>query len=176
MNRLPVGHVIALIVAVLLLMPHVAGASEQWAMYQGNHSHTGFIPVSLDPAKFALRWVRNFGYRLSQVTPAGGRAFVCTDGNLYALDPSSGQDVWSADFRSFFPSTNPVSAASPGYSDGKIYIEAAASGAGAVLIAYNAATGALVFKSNAGPGDSSDRFYAPTIFNSKVYIQGMWGY
>jgi outer membrane protein assembly factor BamB len=145
-------------------------------MYQANPAHTGLVPVSLDPSKFALRWVRDFGYRLSPVTAAGGHSFVCSDQTLYALDSASGQDVWSTVFGSFSSMDTVAAAASPSYFDGKVYIETASDTVGTYLSAYDAATGALVFKSNAGPGDRGETFYAPTIFNGKVYIQGMWGY
>jgi hypothetical protein len=37
----------------LIPWPGVPG----WVTYQGNISHTGFVPVTLDPSRFAYRWV-----------------------------------------------------------------------------------------------------------------------
>jgi outer membrane protein assembly factor BamB len=143
-------------------------------MYQSNPSHNGFIPVSLDPTKFALHWVKNLGSRPSAVTIAGGHAFVASDQSLYSLDPSSGDNFWSADYGSSSSSDTVAAETSPGYSDGKVYIETASDVAGAYLCAYDAATGALLFNSSVGPGDRNANFYAPTIFDRKIYIQGIW--
>ena len=125
MKRLLMGSVLAVAMFFSLLSPNFAGAGDQWPMYQANPSHTGFIPVSLDPTKFSLRWQKELGsLALNPVTAAGGRVFVSEYGysdfngpSLYALDAISGNTIWSQDFGNVF-SVNP-----PSCYDGKVYIQ-----------------------------------------------------
>jgi len=159
-----------------LLSPCFTFAGDQWPMYQANPSHTGFIPVSVDPTKFALRWQVQIGsLPLNPVTAAGGgHVFVSKIGyfdfngpSLYALDSGSGASIWSKDFGNVF-SVNP-----PSYSNGTVYIQTGQDTAGSAapyLHAYDAATGTLLFRSEFGA--QWENYYAPTIYQGKVYIDG----
>jgi outer membrane protein assembly factor BamB len=167
--------VLSLSVLMILMVSfsEYVGASHQWPMYQANPAHTGFIPVSLDPTKFALRWEKKLGsLALNPVTAAGGRVFVSQGGwnssaGLYALDSGSGDTLWNMSFDDVY-SVNP-----PSYSDGKVYIQTEDESIGTYLRAYDAATGALVFRSSHSA--QWEKYYAPTIYKGKVYIDGGYG-
>ena len=139
-------------------------------MYQGNPSHTGGMNVSLDPSKFGLYWSKNLGtLELNPVTIANGSVFVSQTGYFnikyfYALDSSSGNEIWSLNFGDIF-SLNP-----PSYSDGKVYIQTGDSYDNTYLRAYYAETGMLVFKSSHSA--QWEAYYSPTIYKGKVYIDG----
>jgi outer membrane protein assembly factor BamB len=160
------------VVSMLLLLSfsQYAGASDKWPMYQANPSHTGFVPVTLDPAKFALRWSKQLGdLALNPVTAANGRVFVSESSyfgspSLYVIDSSSGEISWSINFGDVY-SANP-----PSYSDGKVYIQTVNHEDDTYLRAYDAVTGALVFRSNHGA--QWENYYAPTIYKGNVYING----
>jgi hypothetical protein len=164
MPKLQVGPVLAAAAIFLLLSPHFARSSDQWAMSQANAAHTGYVPVTLNPNKFALRWKRSIDCGWRPVTVAGGRVFF-TGQNLHALDASTGADVWSAAFSDFIASY-------PGYADGKVYIETAniAGITAAHLLSYDAATGAPVFESGAGEIGGID---TPTIFKDNIYMDDL---
>lgn len=87
-----------------------AASSDQWPMYQANASHTGYMPVSLDPAKFHLRWKKSVSTAsLNPVTAAQGLVFISDLSSehktLYVLDASSGDTKWTNDFGSRYSVT-----------------------------------------------------------------------
>jgi len=159
----------------LLFSPSLACASDQWPMYQANASHTDFIPVSLDPAKFTLRWQKKLGsLELHPVIAAGGRVFVTqisssVSQSLYALESKSGDLEWSEVLSGAY------FAGAPGYNDGLIFVHAyegaqAYDDRGSFLRAYGAESGNLVFKSR--HSNSSSRYQLPSIYGGSVYIDG----
>lgn len=142
-------------------------AEEPWTTYQANAAHTGYVPVSLDPAKFSLRWERSLepGLALDPVTVRDGKVFVSRT-KLHVLDTNTGETIWDREFGSV--SVNPPSCAY-----GNVYIQ---TGHGsnnnppALLHAYDAETGDFVFQSAFAAQWES--YYAPTIYAGKVYIDG----
>ena len=153
-----------------------AAEDGSWPMFQGNPAHTGYVPVSLNPTNFALLWQTtiNAGVALNPVTEGDGKVFVSeigyfTDVGLYALSATNGSVLWSVDYGDIY-SLNP-----PSYGYGNVYIEngngiggGEVSGAG--LSAYQAGTGAAVFRSPIGA--QWERYLAPTLFNGNVYVDG----
>jgi len=165
-----VVHASILLLALLcsLFSPSTAPASDQWTMYQGNASHTGYIPVTLEPSKFALRWEKKLGSeQLNPVTAAGGRVFISINGSdserlLYALNSKSGRIIWSKGFDSVFI-VNP-----PSYHDGKVYVQTT-QGVFPDLRAYDAETGDVVFE-NRSHETWWDGYFSPTIYKETIYI------
>lgn len=160
-------------ITFLLAVSTIATAEiPQWTTYQGNASHTGYVPVTLDPATFTVRWTRTpvAGKGLNPVTAAEGKVFVTQytyfsqSTNLYALDAATGNTLWSVDFGYIF-SANP-----PAYDNGNVYVQTGNHTPGSYLRAYNATTGAPIFSS---PFSAQwERYYAPTIYDGTVYING----
>lgn len=141
-------------------------------MFQADAKHTGYLPVSLDPTLFSLRWQKNVGtnFGLNPVTAGDGKVFVTlytyfTDvPSLFALRSLDGTTLWSKGFGSVF-SVNP-----PSYAYGKVYVQTGNHASDTFLHAFDAATGALVFLT---PHQAQwERYYAPTIDAGKVYVDG----
>lgn len=144
-----------------------------WSTYQGNASHTGYIPASFDPAAFNRRWGvaaptrdPSAGYGTT-TAPAldNGKAYLATGTILgpwvlRALDEDTGKTVWSADMGQQLR-VNPPAAA-----NGKVYIVATAN-QDTFLYIYDQANGNLIGKTaipSQGP-----IYQAPTVFGDAVY-------
>jgi len=128
----------AMVVACLACGPALA----QWTTYQGDASHDGYVPVSLDPAAFSLLWQRSLSTSaLHPVTAGNGEVFVSTPSrfssgtHLQTLDAATGQTKWSKDY-------GEVSSVSPpAYANGLVYIQTGKPSSGSpYLWAYNANT------------------------------------
>lgn len=149
-----------------------ADLPQSWEMYQADSSHTGALPVSVQPEIAALRWQRTLapGIPLNPVTAADGRVFVSlTSGfssnpSFFTLDALDGATLWSRQYNRPF-SVNP-----PSYAYGNVYIQTGNHGSDTWLRAYDAASGNVVFES---PHAAQwERYFAPTIFDGVVYING----
>ena len=76
--------VLNLFVAVAVILVGAIGYNTAWAQgnsywgtYQGNASHTGYVPVSLNPSTFSLAWKTSFGSSsLNPIAEGDGRVFV----------------------------------------------------------------------------------------------------
>jgi len=146
--------------------------ADYWETYQGDERHSGYVPLSLEPEVFALRWQREVaaGVSLNPVTAADGKVFVSllrhfgVGESLFVLDARDGEPLWSRDFGSVF-SVNP-----PAYGYGNVYIQTGNHGRDTYLWAFDAETGAKVFQS---PHSAQwERYYAPTIYDGNVYVNG----
>ena len=157
---------------VLLIEGGSADLPETWEMYQADSSHTGWVPVHLDPESFTLRWQRTVGSggQLNPVTAAGGMVFVSrviyfgSGASFFALDVRDGATLWSKDFGSVF-SVNP-----PSYAYGNVYIQTGNHGSDTWLRAYDAGTGTPIFR--VPHAAQWERYYAPTIRDGSVYVNG----
>lgn len=163
-----------IVMGCCLVASIAAGAGAPWPMFQGNAAHTGYVPVTLNSTNFALKWQTTIhsGVALNPVTEGDGMVFVSEIGyfsastGLYVLDAANGNQLWSVNYGEVF-SVNP-----PSYAGGNVYIETG-KGTGvenSCLRAYDAATGALVFRSAVSA--QWERYYAPTIYDGKVYVDG----
>jgi outer membrane protein assembly factor BamB len=149
------------------------GAGVSWPMFQGNPAHTGYVPVGLNPANFALCWQTTLhaGVALNPVTEGEGKVFVSeygyfSDVGLYALSATNGAVLWSVDYGDLY-SLNP-----PSYGYGNVYIQNG-NGFGtydAALSAYQAGTSAAVFRSPVSA--QWERYLAPTLYDGNVYVDG----
>lgn len=147
-----------------------ARAEDGWPMFQRTASHTGYLPISLDPRLFMLQWQRTLGtLDLNPVTAADGRVFASEVGyfnnpSLSTLDAKTGSTLWSKSYGSVF-SVNP-----PSYAYGNVYIQTGNHATDTYLRAYRADTGDLVFRS--AHAAQWERYYAPTILDGAVYVNG----
>jgi outer membrane protein assembly factor BamB len=153
------------------------GATD-WETFQGNAQHTGYVPVSLNPALFNPRWKwfapSNAGtpMRPSTIATGGGRFYVSTgsefDGARVAItayNESDGSKVWSHSFLDLaYPSTNP-----PALSGGRVFVSAGSQSSTA-MFAFDAASGLQLFRT---PMTSQwEHYLAPTVFNGTVFNDG----
>jgi outer membrane protein assembly factor BamB len=139
-------------------------------MYQRNASHTGYMPISLNPSTFSVKWERTIGtLDLNPVTAANGMVFVSEFGyfnnpGLYALDAETGSTLWSKQYGDVY-SVNP-----PSYAYGNVYIQTGNHSDDTYLRAYKADTGDFVFRT--AHFAQWERYYAPTIYDGSVYVSG----
>ncbi len=168
-----IGFLVLISALLTSLSPNHSIASDQWPMYQANAAHTGYLPVTLDPASFALRWKKSFSsLPLNPVTAAQGLVFVSESGYfdnnqyLYVLDADSGDIKWSINYPRTY-SVNP-----PSFYSGNVYIQTAKdlNGNQPYLRAYDAMTGTLIFRGSFSA--QWERYYSPTIYGGKVYVDG----
>lgn len=145
---------------------------NDWETFQGNAAHTGYVPVTLDPAQFSQRWrwiAPDSGIRVSPVVAANGLVYTSTSGyfaatsKLIAISEDDKSTQWQHDFGSIF-ALNP-----PAISGSKVY--AATSGhSDTFMWSFNASTGTQLFRT---PFNSQwEHYYAPTVSNGSVYTNG----
>lgn len=146
-------------------------AAEPWPTYQYDASHSGHVPIGLDPSKITLRWEKAVGdgKPLNPVAVGDGKLFVSTigyfnDAGLYVYDAETSAELWRVKYGSVY-SVNP-----PAYDDGIVYIQTGNHGGNTFLRAYAAGTGALVFQ--AAHSAQWERYFTPTIVDDTVYIDG----
>lgn len=148
-----------------------------WQTFQGNSAHTGFVPVTISPDQLVTRWQQgvasniyfNGTINLATVTTNDGLLYISGGNVLQARRESDASLVWSYDFSGLqFPSVNP-----PAVSNNVVYI-AAGQQSTTYMFAFDAATGALDFKS---PMSSQwENYLAPTIGPDGVYTNaGTYG-
>lgn len=146
-----------------------------WLTVQKGARHDGYVPVSLDPGKFAERWTWTFpgtieaGARIHQAVGADGTVIVGTDVHfgqnyLFALDEQTGVQKWKVPFGTRLAAHNP-----PAVANGKVYVQTTGQ-ADTFLWAFNASDGSVAFKS----AFESQWGYtlAPTPFSDGIYING----
>ena len=163
-----------LVLAVWLFHPRPA-AAQSWPMFQGNPAHTGYVPVSLEPQWFHVRWTRNLGtipnftLPVNPVAAGDGRVYatLLTRFNdvpqLFALRTSDGATLWTKGFGAVF-SVNP-----PSYVNGRVYVQTGNS-SDTWLWAFDGSSGTTIFQSPHGA--QWERYFSPTVSNGRVYVNG----
>lgn len=156
----------------------LAGAAD-WATFQGNAQHTGYVPVTLTPSAFSARWkwlppaVKGEVVQMSTIATGDGLIYMATGGSFSSADnsyiaayrESDGSKVWSHSFSDLkYPSTNP-----PAFDGGKVYISAGSQESTA-MFAFDAASGTQLFKS--AMSSQWENYLAPTVFGGNVYSDG----
>jgi outer membrane protein assembly factor BamB len=146
----------------------------EWETHQRNAAHNGYVPITLDPAKFAKtwEWQRPAGSEpiggINAVATSNGSVYLTTDvyfgdAKLYALNESTGQVRWNVSFGNV-PALNP-----PAFNDGRIYV-ATTGHENTFLWSFDAADGTFKFKSAFGA--QWPHVLAPTAYEGEVYTNG----
>jgi len=153
----------------LTTLAPMQGAPE-WATFQGNPAHTGYVPVALDPNQFGTRWqltVPTFLYfnelfNLATVTTANGKFYIAGNNAVTAHSEFDGSTIWSYSFAGLpNPSVNP-----PAVSNGVVYV-AAGQQSSTAMFAFDANDGSLIFRS--AMSSQWENYLAPTVGASGVY-------
>ena len=160
----------------LTTLSPMQGAPE-WATFQGNAAHTGYVPVTLDPNQFSTRWqlgVPAFVYfnglfNLATVTTANGKFYIAGNNAVTAHSEFDGSTIWSYSFAGLpFPSVNP-----PAVSNGTVYV-AAGQQSSTYVYGLDANNGSLKFRS--AMSSQWENYLAPTVGPSGVYTNaGTYG-
>jgi hypothetical protein len=133
-----------------------------WPMFQSNREHNGYLPISLEPGNFSLRWQKNLAVS-SPVTAADGFVIFTSGATLYVLDAVDGEAMWSKSLSGYH-------VGHPSYGYGNVYIQTCNHSSDTWLHAINATTGEYVFKS--GTSAQWENYYSPTLYDGKAYING----
>jgi uncharacterized protein YjdB len=143
--------------------------AADWATYQGNARHTGFVPVTADPVAFREKWVRTplGNAPLNPVTEGGGRVFVTSNNysgthSLAAVNTQSGANAWTYNFT--VDGLHP-----PAYGNGRVYVTTSGH-QNSFLWAFDAAAGTVQFRS--GYGNQWSHWFAPVVTADAVYMAG----
>lgn len=144
-----------------------------WATFQRNAGHTGFVNVQLDPARFstAWQWSRPAGDSepiggINAVATGAGKVFVSKDiyfgqGALYALDEANGSVSWT------YALGRMASLGPPAYADGRVYLPSNDPSSNCAIWSVDAALGTYLSRMSSACQWSS--FFAPTPFDSGVF-------
>lgn len=126
-----------------------AGAPE-WQTTAGNPQHTSYVPMAVDAAAFAPRWVSRVGRTAgntdfgTDLVTVGGRVVVAQKTAadlqaLFALDETDGSLSWQKEFSDGgFPSPMLVA-------NGSLYVRTGATGVDTRFYGLDPATGAELF-------------------------------
>ncbi|AWB68452.1 hypothetical protein C2869_19480 [Saccharobesus litoralis] len=140
--------------------------ASNWAMNQGNAQHTGFIPMALNTTEFARRWQITLenSEQASNIAIANGKLFVSSGSysstkNLYAFNTIDGSLAWQTIANA--GSYNYISP--PATDEDHVYLYS-----GANLIQFQQNDGSQVYTTDLQL--RSERFEAPTLFDSKIYV------
>jgi hypothetical protein len=143
-----------------------------WEMFQGNAAHTGYVPVTIDPTKFATRWLWSAPGPPSTVTVENGILYVVSKPYLYALRESDMSLVWLHDFSDVIAGSgfgSLVVINPPTVSGGAVYVTTAAQQF-TYMFAFDAATGSQLFQSQMVA--QWEHYLAPTVYGGVVYDDG----
>ncbi len=147
---------------------------DAWPMYQADIGHTGYRPLTLSTGMFMPLWQRTVGsgLALNPVSAGDGMVFCSLIGyfppasiqQVFALEAYTGATLWSTGYGSVY-SVNP-----PSYSYGNVYVQSGNHSTDTYLHAIDAASGTPIFDA---PHEAQwERYYAPTISDGKVYVDG----
>jgi len=145
-----------------------SGAVE-WTTYQGNASHTGYNPVSMDTHVFQELWTKAVSSAaLNPVTAGQGQVFVTTSAyfgieQAKSLDARTGAELWSRDFGAIH-SVDP-----PAYANGTVYLQTGGH-EDSFLYALDAATGSVQYRT--AYLNQWSHYFAPVVGGSTVYAAG----
>jgi len=148
-----------------------------WATFQGNNAHTGYVPVDVKPDQMLLRWKRgaindsaaSYGATISPLVTSNGRFFASGNKKLTAYQESDGKEIWSHDTSGMkYASVNP-----PAVDGGVVYMAAGQQDA-TYLLGFDAADGSMRMKSSML--SQWEKYLPPIVQNGAVYANaGTYG-
>lgn len=143
---------------------------SDWTSYQRDPQHTGYVPVVLDPSTFSFRWAVKLEETVSnpqmgQVVTLGEMAFTASSqpSQLFALDPSTGEVIWSRYFE------GATAGGHPSIIDGRIYLTTGIQDA-AALWTVNPTDGTSPYATHFE--SQSQRYFAPVGSDGVVVSAG----
>lgn len=146
----------------------------EWETLQGNASHNGYVPVTLDPDKFTPRWQWDAVGMLTSAVTANGKVYItgsdASSGySLFALNESDMSLAWRHDFPTSFNTS--IYRTAPATSGGKVFVDVWGFDANnydtRYLWSFDNANGTTVYKKSMG--SQTMHYLAPTTVNGIVY-------
>lgn len=151
----------------------VVKATPEWTTMQHDASHSGYVPITLDPVHFAKAWEwrRTLDDPIGGINPvvtSNGLVYVSKDvydgqAVLYALNEADGTEAWKVSL-GVRPALNP-----PAVADGRAYVATTGHG-DTYLWAFDALTGTFLFQSSFDA--QWPHVLAPTPYADQVFTNG----
>jgi len=143
-------------------------AAPDWITLQGNASHDGYVPITLNADDFSLLWQTDLGSASYQPPVSNGQhLFIVADQTLQALRTRDGSKAWQHRFSSAVTSVNP-----PAYAANSVLLQVGQECSSCTnkpfLYSFNASTGAQQFASVFSA--QWEDYLAPTPFDDTVYV------
>jgi outer membrane protein assembly factor BamB len=144
-------------------------------MFGCDAKHSGDNGVDMGVPPAVDQWSESVasGYALHPVTVESGRVFATSEGSsntyksywpIVALSVADGSSLWTYNFGDVF------SVGHPAVVSGVVYVQTVGSSENSYLWAFDAATGSVKWSSSFS--SQWDKFWAPTVAGTKVYIDG----
>jgi outer membrane protein assembly factor BamB len=142
-----------------------SGAAD-WTTFQGNASHTGYVPVTLDPNAINQRWTVDFHVNfVNPVATGDGKIFVTTsDRRLTVLDEHTGAQKW---VYAFGPVDN---LNAPAYGDGGVFAQTGGQYTNSYFWGFDANTGAMRFRTHYA--SQWQTYLAPVVWGQTLVSGG----
>jgi polyvinyl alcohol dehydrogenase (cytochrome) len=165
--------------AAFSILPSIAFAESgdsrsEWPMFGQNEQNTANNDVerkisTSNVATLAPKWVATTGGDVSARAAVVGGAVYFPDfgGNLWALDADTGAVIWQHQLSDYGLSAGTVSRTSPAVHGDSVYI---GTQAGAYLLAINAKTGDLRWKTQLDSSTGAVLTGSPAVLDEVVYI------
>lgn len=185
MNSFALKNPLALVAAAALTwgaaMPAHADDDEGeglWLSAGQNTSNTRFQSEEerISPsnaARLGPKWIFSTGGEVSATPAVDGKRVYVPDwkGNLYAVDRKTGTQIWSTTIASATGVPNDFARATPAVSGNRIVVGTQGkSGGGGNLLAYDASTGALLWKTKLDSNPFAIITQSATISDGVVYV------
>ena len=142
-----------------LLAGDFVASEQEWPIFQGDTASTGFRPQASAPALPVTEiWHFETGHTVhSSPAVADGTVFVgSNDGNLYAVDASTGEEVWQFE-------TGRWVSSSPSVIEGTVFVGSGDN----TLYAVDTSTGEEVWQFETGSGIQS----SPAVADGFVFVR-----
>lgn len=141
-----------------------SGAAD-WTTFQGDASHDGYVPVTIDPNAINPRWTVDFHAALQPVATGDGKVFVtASDRRLTVLDEHTGAQKWVYAFGPV-DNVNP-----PAYGDGGVFAQTGGQYANSYFWGFDASTGAMRFRTHYS--SQWQTYFAPVIAGQSMISGG----
>src|SRR4030043_1951449 len=138
-------------------------STEPWPMYRHDLARTGTITTTAPDSNQTLLWSHGRSTTKSHIV-ADGMVIIISSTYVYALDETTGVEIWSS---ISFPNALTTT---PTYNDGRIYVGASSG----YMYCLNATTGAKLWEYQTEGSLSIES--SPAIYNGKVYVGTNAGY
>lgn len=150
----------AVCITVAAALPNVhATTYYPWAMIGHDSAHTGYENGTPAPRSYVSAWnatLSGIAFFSDSVVSNGVLYIGTADGNVYAINATTGAKIWNASFPTAFWTT-------PAVAENKVFI----AGVNGMVYALNASTGVKIWNyTTAGPIG----FSSPTVAEDKVFI------
>jgi hypothetical protein len=149
-----------------------SGARADWATYQGNAGHTGYVAGDVGAAAISFRWSTSISPNaLGGMAVGDHGVFVKGPGvSITAVNESNGSPLWSDPYTFGVALGQVYTTSAPAYANGTVYYQTDNEGDHSALHGVSAVTGTQVF--SATYSAQWETYLNPTPYGGNVYTGG----